>query len=364
MCYFYAVKIHEKYINRCIELAKNGLGATYPNPLVGSVIVHNNKIIGEGWHQKAGEPHAEVNAINAVKNKDLLKDSTIYVNLEPCSHHGKTPPCSDLIVRSKIPNVVIGAIDTNSLVSGKGIEHLVKNGCNVEVGILEKECLELNKRFYTFHNKKRPYIILKWAETKDGFIDIDRIVCTIEEAKSTLISNKYSRQLVHQYRAEEQAILIGTETAIKDNPKLDVRNMCGSNPIRIVLDKTLRIPISYHLFDGSVKTIVFVDSTTKVSQPYLNIPTIFIETINFDAFVIDQLLQVLYNYEIQSVIIEGGKQLLDSFIAQNYWDEARVFVGSSNLTMGVKAPFIKGLKIQETTILDNTLTIYQNITAL
>ncbi|MDP3352466.1 MAG: bifunctional diaminohydroxyphosphoribosylaminopyrimidine deaminase/5-amino-6-(5-phosphoribosylamino)uracil reductase RibD, partial [Flavobacteriaceae bacterium] len=332
------MKIHEKYINRCIELAKNGLGTTYPNPMVGSVIVHNNKIIGEGWHQKAGEPHAEVHAINAVKNKELLKESTIYVSLEPCSHHGKTPPCSDLIVHSRIPNVVIGALDTNSLVSGKGVEYLNKNGCKVEVGILEKECLELNKRFYTFHNKKRPYIILKWAESKDGFIDIDRNVNSIKNAKSTLISNLYSRQLVHQYRAEEQAILIGTETAIKDNPKLDVRNMIGNNPIRIVLDKSLRIPIEYHIFDGSVKTIVFVDKNTIVNQQYSTIPNLIIEPINFEESVIKQLLNVLFKHEIQSVLVEGGKQLLDSFIAQNCWDEARVFVGVNTLENGIKAP--------------------------
>ena len=353
------MKIHEKYINRCIELAKNGLGATYPNPMVGSVIVHNNKIIGEGWHQKAGEAHAEVNAINAVKNKELLKESTIYVNLEPCSHHGKTPPCSDLIVRSKIPNVVIGALDTNSLVSGKGVEHLVKNGCKVEVGILEEECLELNKRFYTFHNKKRPYIILKWAESKDGFIDVDRNVNSIKNAKSTIISNNYSRQLVHQFRAEEQAILIGTETAIKDNPRLDVRNMSGLNPIRVVLDKTLRIPIDYNLFDGSIKTIVFIDKSTVVNQYYLKIQNLYIESINFEESAIEQLLSVLHQHEIQSVIVEGGKQLLESFINLNYWDEARVFVGINTLENGVKAPKINGLKKWGTAIMEDTLLVYK-----
>lgn len=358
------MKIHEKYINRCIELAKNGLGATYPNPMVGSVIVHNNKIIGEGWHQKAGEPHAEVYAINAVKNKELLKESTIYVNLEPCSHHGKTPPCSDLIVRSKIPTIVIGALDTSSLVSGKGVEYLIKNGCKVKVGVLEKECLELNKRFYSFHNKKRTYIILKWAESKDGFIDIERNVNSIKNAKSTLISNVYSRQLVHQFRAEEQAILIGTETAIKDNPKLDVRTMSGNNPIRIVLDKSLRIPMEYHIFDGSIKTIVFVDKNTLVNPIYFKIPNLIMESINFKENVIEQVLKVLHQHEIQSVIIEGGKQILDSFIAVNLWDEARVFVGIPTFVNGVKAPSIKGIKIQETTIFDDILTIYQNASNL
>jgi diaminohydroxyphosphoribosylaminopyrimidine deaminase/5-amino-6-(5-phosphoribosylamino)uracil reductase len=282
------------------------------------------------------------------------------VSLEPCSHHGKTPPCSDLIVRSKIPNVVIGALDTNSLVSGKGVEYLNKNGCKVEVGILEKECLELNKRFYTFHNKKRPYIILKWAESKDGFIDIDRNVNSIKNAKSTLISNLYSRQLVHQYRAEEQAILIGTKTAIKDNPKLDVRNMSGNNPIRVVLDKSLRIPMEYHIFDGSVKTIVFVDKLTIVNQQYTTIPNLIIESINFEEDVINQLLGILFKHEIQSVLIEGGKQLLDSFVAQNSWDEARVFVSINSLENGKKAPKITSIKVSENNILGDTLLVYKN----
>lgn len=355
------MKIHEKYINRCIELAKNGLGSTYPNPMVGSVIVHNNIIIGEGWHQKAGEPHAEVHAINSVKNKELLKESTIYVNLEPCSHHGKTPPCSDLIVRSKIPNVVIGSLDTNSLVSGKGVEYLMKNDCKVEVGILEQECKDLNKRFFTFHNKKRPFVILKWAESKNGFIDVVRNVNSIINAKSTLISNIYSRQLVHQYRAEEQAILIGTETAIKDNPRLDVRNMCGNNPIRIVLDKSLRIPTDYHVFDGSVKTIIFVDKSTTINQQYLTIPNFFIELINYEVSIIDQMLSILYKHEIQSVIVEGGKQLLDSFLEQNKWDEARVFVGANALNKGVEAPKILSIKESEISILGDTLLVYKNL---
>ena len=354
------MKIHEKYIKRCIELAKNGLGTTYPNPLVGAVIVHENKIMGEGWHQKSGEPHAEVHAINSVKNKELLKESTIYVNLEPCSHYGKTPPCSDLIVRSKIPNVVIGSLDTNSLVSGKGIEHLRNNGCNVIVGELENECFELNKRFYTFHNKKRPYVILKWAESKDGFMDTDRKVNAIHEANPTWISTVYSRQLVHQFRAEEQAILIGTETALKDNPKLDVRSMSGINPVRVVLDKSLRIPFNYNLLDGSIKSIVIIDASTDVNRQYLTISNLVIEPIDFKSNVVEQLLEVLYKHEIQSLIVEGGKQLLESFIHENYWDEARIFVGSSNLNNGVKSPEFKGVKQLEITIFDDLLTVYKN----
>ncbi len=358
------MKIHEKYINRCIELAKNGLGTTFPNPLVGAVIVYNDEIIGEGWHQKAGASHAEVNAINAVKNKELLKNSTIYVSLEPCSHYGKTPPCSDLIVRSKIKKVVIGALDTNSLVSGKGVEYLIKNGCEVELCVLEKECLALNKRFYTFHNKKRPYIILKWAQSKDGFMDVDRNINGIEQAKPTWISNLYSRQLVHQFRAEEQAILVGTETVLKDNPKLDVRNWAGKSPIRIILDQSLRIPTDYQIFDGLAKTIVFVDKNTMVNQIYFKIPNLIIELINFKENVIEQVLKVLHQHEIQSVIVEGGKQTLDSFITANLWDEARVFVGTPTFVKGVKVPTITGIKIQESVIFDDILTIYQNASNL
>ncbi len=354
------MKLHEKYIKRCIQLAKNGLGTTYPNPMVGAVIVHNNTIIGEGWHQKAGESHAEVHAINAVKNKELLKESSIYVNLEPCSHYGKTPPCSDLIVRSKIPKVVIGALDTNSLVEGKGVEHLKKNGCEVVVGVLEQDCIELNKRFYTFHNQKRPYIILKWAQTQDGFIDLKRKVDTDENAKPTWISNEYSRQLVHQYRTEEQAILIGTETAIKDNPTLNARNFSGNNPIRVVLDKSLRIPMHYNIFDGSVKTIVLVDKKTAVNQQYKNIPNLVLEPIDFKELVLEQLLDVLFKHEIQSIIVEGGKQLLDSFLKQHLWDEARIFTGNIKFYEGIKAPQIEGNKISENIIFGDTLAIYKN----
>lgn len=358
------MKIHEKYINRCIELAKNGLGATYPNPIVGAVIVYNDTIIGEGWHQKAGEPHAEVFAIQSVKNKELLKHSTIYVSLEPCSHYGKTPPCSDLIVHSKIPNVVIGTIDSFNLVSGKGIEFLVKNGCKVTVGVLENECLEVNKRFFTYHNKKRPYIILKWAASNDGFIDIDRNVEAIDQATPTWISNLYSQQLVHQFRAEEQAILVGTETILKDNPQLNVRHISGQNPIRILLDQHLKIPLNYHVFNGLVKTMVFIDKNSHIAADYLKIPNLLPLTINFKESILEQVLVELHKNQIQSVIVEGGKRLLDDFIQQNYWDEARVFTGNSTLNMGIKAPLIKGVKINETKIVEDKLTIYLNKNAV
>jgi len=253
------VNIHEKYIKRCIELAKNGLGTTYPNPLVGSVIIRKDKIIGEGWHQKAGASHAEVNAVNSVKDESLLKKSTIYVSLEPCSHYGKTPPCSDLIIAKGIKKVVIGTVDPFAEVAGRGIKKLMEAGCEVQVGVLEKECQDLNKRFFTFHQKKRPYIILKWAQTADGFI-----APTIQEKREPVwITNQYSKQLVHKWRSEEQAILVGTNTAIADNHKLNTRIWKGENPVRVVIDKELKIPQESALFDGTIKTIVLTENVKK-----------------------------------------------------------------------------------------------------
>jgi len=348
------VNIHEKYINRCIQLAKNGLGTTYPNPMVGSVIVVNDKIIGEGWHKKAGEPHAEVNAINSVSDKSLLKKATIYVSLEPCSHFGKTPPCANLIVESGIKKVVIGIIDSNSKVSGKGVQHLIDNDCDVIVGVLENECFNLNKRFFIFHTKKRPFILLKWAEARDGFID--KIRTETSEKSPTWISNIYSQQFVHKMRAEEQAILVGTTTALNDNPSLTVRNWSGENPIRIVLDRKAKLSIDYNLMDDCVKTIVFseVKNSNDSSQ------NIIFETIDFSKNVPEQICKVLYNYEIQSVIIEGGKQTLQSFIDSNLWDEAFVFVGDIEFRAGLKSPELKKVPDEIKNISNDTLKIYRN----
>lgn len=330
------------------------MGFTYPNPLVGSVIVLNNKIIGEGWHQKAGEPHAEVNAINSVKDKSLLKKATIYVNLEPCSHYGKTPPCANLIVENDIKKVVIGSVDSNSKVGGKGILHLQNNGCEVIVGVLEQECLNLNKRFFTFHNKKRPFIILKWAETQDGFID--KLRDSTSENSPNWISNSYSQQLTHKMRAEEQAILVGTNTALNDNPKLNARNWFGLDPIRIVLDRSLKIPFHYNLYDGSVKTIVL---TEKAPSKSLNENAHF-EQLDFSKNLAQQICDILYNHEIQSVIVEGGAQTLKTFIAENLWDEAYVFVGNTKFENGLKAPELKKAPNEIRKISDDTLKIYVN----
>ena len=340
---------HEDYIARCIELAKNGFGTTYPNPMVGSVIVYNGEIIGEGWHQKAGEPHAEVNAIRSVKDPSLLNKATIYVSLEPCSHFGKTPPCCDLIIKNKIPNVVIGIVDSNIKVAGNGIKRLQESGANVLVGILEKECYELNQRFFTFHEKKRPYIILKWAETQDGFI----APLQKEEQKPVWITNLNSRQLVHKWRAEEQAILVGTQTVIDDNPQLNARDWEGNNPIRVVIDQNNRIPKTAHVFDNQIKTIVF---SNKKSAPSLE-NTIF-EVIDFQQNIAQQIVDKLFQHQIQSIIIEGGAQTLQTFIDANLWDEARVFIGNCTFEKGVKAPILNTSPFKKEKIgTDELLTI-------
>lgn len=344
------MKADEIYIKRCIELAKNGLGTTYPNPMVGSVIVYNNEIIGEGWHRKSGEPHAEVNAINSVKDNSLLAKATIYVSLEPCNHYGKTPPCCDLIIKHKIPNVVVGAIDPNSKVSGTGIKRLQENGANVTIGVLEKECNELNKRFFTFHQKKLPYIILKWAESQDGFI----APLTKDKKEPVWISNEYSRQLVHKWRSEEQAILVGTKTVLDDNPKLDVRDWTGENPIRIVLDKSDRINQSYYVKDGQIKTIIITEQENLTFSE-----NCIYENAIFDVKLTKTIADISYKYGIQSILIEGGKQTLQSFIDDNLWDEARVFIGNSHLKSGIKAPSLNG-NFQVKTIKDDQLKLFFN----
>ncbi|KAF9658623.1 bifunctional diaminohydroxyphosphoribosylaminopyrimidine deaminase/5-amino-6-(5-phosphoribosylamino)uracil reductase RibD [Tenacibaculum sp. SSH1-16] len=341
---------HEFYIVRCLELAKKGIGTTRPNPSVGAVIVHNNKIIGEGFTSPYGGPHAEVNAINAVQNQELLKEATIYVTLEPCSHHGKTPPCADLIIEKGIPDIVIGCVDTNSLVAGKGIERLKKAGRNVIVGVCQKDCIEHHRRFFTVQNKKRPYIILKWAETKDGFI----APLTKDEQKPVWISNQYSQQLVHKWRSEEHAILVGTNTVIADNPSLTVRNWKGNNPIRIVIDKNLRIPSEVTVFDGNVKTIIVTEEKKEENQH------VIYEQIDFSFQVAEQICEVLYKHQIQSVIIEGGAKTLQTFIDANLWDEARVFIGDVVFGEGVKHPIFNAKLSSEEKIDNDTLRIYRN----
>lgn len=316
-----------------MQIAKNGIGTTRPNPSVGAVIVYQNKIIGEGFTSSHGENHAEVNAINAVENKSLLKEATIFVTLEPCSHFGKTPPCADLIVKHQLKQVIIGCLDSNSLVAGKGVSHLENAGINVIVGVLETECRMHHKRFFKVQENKRPYIILKWAETKDGFV----APIAKNEIKPIFISNTYSQQLVHKLRSAEHAILVGTKTVLADNPKLNIRSWSGENPIRVVLDNTLRIPKNSNILDGSTKTIII---TSAKDKNIVSSKNLIFEEIDFSKNIAKQVCEVLSKYQIQSLIVEGGTQTLQTFIDEKLWDEAMVFVGNTSFVKGVKSPII------------------------
>ncbi|MCB8963753.1 MAG: bifunctional diaminohydroxyphosphoribosylaminopyrimidine deaminase/5-amino-6-(5-phosphoribosylamino)uracil reductase RibD [Bacteroidales bacterium] len=348
-------------MQRCLELALNGMGNVAPNPMVGAVIVRNNQIIGEGYHAHYGEAHAEVNAINSVKDKALLKDSTIYVSLEPCSHYGKTPPCTDRIIEQGIPNVVVATTDPNPKVSGRGIEILRQNGCNVTVGVLEDEAKELNRRFITYHTKKRPYVILKWAQTIDGFIDAVRQ--PTDPVEPLWITNEHARTLVHRWRSEEQAVLVGTNTVERDNPRLNVRNWCGRSPVRVVVDRKLRLSTDSHIFDGSQPTLLFVgnnSSSLARKSEFAGIANLEMITIDFVKGIEAQILKELAIRDIVSVIIEGGATILGSFIQKNLWDEARVFVGSKFFGDGVKAPLFKGAYSTFDEIGDSKLFVYRN----
>jgi diaminohydroxyphosphoribosylaminopyrimidine deaminase / 5-amino-6-(5-phosphoribosylamino)uracil reductase len=347
-----ALNVHELYMHRCIDLAQLGAGSVAPNPMVGALLVHENRVIGEGYHQQYGQAHAEVNCIRSVAEADraLVAASVLYVSLEPCAHTGKTPPCSDLIISSGIRHVVIGTRDPFSEVNGKGIEKLITAGINVETGVLQLECRELNKRFFTFHMQHRPYIILKWAQTANGIIGSDA-------GERLLISNEYSNRLVHRWRSEEAAILVGTQTALHDNPALTTRLWKGRNPVRLVVDRQLRLPLSLRLFDRSVKTIVF-NNKIHAEEPnrlYYQLP-------GNNPF-ISSLLQALYQLGIQSVLVEGGGKLLQSFIDENAWDEARIITNSlMQADTGVPAPRLKDVQLVETEQLQNdTITIYRSV---
>ncbi len=354
------MNIHEKYIKRCIELAKNGLGTTAPNPMVGCVIVFDGCIIGEGCTSAYGGNHAEVNAIGNVRDKSLLPKSTLYVSLEPCNHFGKTPPCTDLIISTGINRIVIGILDPHEKVAGKGVKKLKDSGCDVVVGVLEQECYELNKRFFTFHTKKRPYIILKWAESVDGFLAPLRK--SGEAVKPVWVSNRYSRQLVHKWRSEEQAILVGTNTVLEDNPNLTTRHWKGGSPVRVVLDKNLRIPKDFSVWDGEVKTIFLVDKEMKGERLKIKSKktkeNIIFEKIDFSSGVAQQICRVLYKHNLQSVIIEGGKQTLETFINADLWDETRVFSGSTTFKKGLKVPEFSGKLINDEKIVGDVLRVY------
>lgn len=314
---------------RCIHLACNGQQGAAPNPMVGAVIVCDDQIIGEGYHRRCGEAHAEVNAIRSVRQPELLKRSTIYVSLEPCSHYGKTPPCADLIIEKQIPRVVVGCIDPFSKVSGRGIQKLKDAGIEVTVGVLEAECRSLNRRFITFHGEKRPYIVLKWAQSADRFIDIKRT-----GGNPVVLSSVETQMLVHKLRAESKAIMVGRQTALMDNPSLTVRNWYGNNPLRLVLDRNLTLPAGLHLFDGSVPTVVF---TEKEKQSQFNLTYC---SLDFTENIIPQILTYLYEHNIQSLLVEGGTQLLQSFIDIDIWDEIWVEQTPDCLIDGVRAPVL------------------------
>lgn len=347
------MKDHNTYMRRCLELAKHGLGLVYPNPMVGCVIVHNGLIIGEGWHQKAGSPHAEVNAINAVKRKELLADSILYVNLEPCSHHGRTPPCADLIVKTGIPKVVVGVVDSHEKVGGKGISRLREKGVEVITPVLEKECRTLNKRFFTFHEKKRPYVILKWAQSRDGFIFPD--AKTVKKGAPFWISNAYSLQLVHQWRAEEEAILVGKNTALQDNPKLNIRHYKGNSILRIVIDRRLELPRNLNFFDNSEETVVYNEIKEEVHGLLKYVK------LDFSDDVIGQVMRDLHKQEVQSLIVEGGAFTLSAFLRAGIWDEIRVFEGESFFKNGIKAPLAEGRPIAVQNLLKDRIMIYTRV---
>ncbi|WP_372653525.1 bifunctional diaminohydroxyphosphoribosylaminopyrimidine deaminase/5-amino-6-(5-phosphoribosylamino)uracil reductase RibD [Draconibacterium sp.] len=342
----------EKYMARCIELARMGAGHVSPNPMVGCVIVHSGQIIGEGFHQKHGQAHAEVNAINSVTDAAKLKESTIYVSLEPCAHYGLTPPCSDLIIQKQIPRVVIGSIDPFAKVAGKGIERLKNAGIEVITGILKNECDELNRRFFTFHQKHRPYILLKWAQTSDGFIDKDR--SAEDYGEPTWITGPRALLRVHQMRAEEDAIMVGTNTAEKDNPSLTVRLIKGKNPLRIVLDRRLRLNKKLNLFDNSTETIVFngLENHSYKKTEYIKI--------DFSDQLLSQILEVLHQKNILSLIVEGGEQLLKTFVDAGLWDEAHVYTGHTYFGKGIKAPTPPGITGQSELIGKDKLVVFRN----
>lgn len=342
-----ATDIHNFYMLRCLQLAGLGLGNVAPNPMVGSVVVYNQQIIGEGYHQQFGKPHAEVNAIASVSKQNLLEQATLYVNLEPCSHFGKTPPCADLIIEKKIPKVVIGSYDPNPLVSGKGIERLRRAGVEVITDIMKAESDFLNRRFMTFHIKHRPYIILKWAESTDGFMGLN-------EPTQFWFTGSESKKLTHKWRTEEPGILVGKNTVSIDDAELTARLWPGKNPIRIVIDRNLQLPQTKKIFNNQAATLVFnqIKSETNGKNQFIKI--------DFSANVLKQVLHYLFQNSIQSIIVEGGAETLTHFIAGNLWDEARVFTSTHQLGAGKKSPSFNGLKTEESKIETDFLKTYIN----
>jgi diaminohydroxyphosphoribosylaminopyrimidine deaminase / 5-amino-6-(5-phosphoribosylamino)uracil reductase len=334
------VSTDQFYMERCLQLAQLGAGNVSTNPMVGCVIVHNGTIIGEGYHQQYGHAHAEVNAINAVKDKSLLTESTLYVNLEPCAHYGKTPPCADLITQHQLKRVVIGTIDTFSKVAGKGIEKLKTAGIDVTVGICNEQCRYLNRRFFYYHEHKRPYIILKWAQTSNGFMGL----LPANNHLDKKISNAQTNVLVHRWRTEEDAILVGKNTAILDNPALTARLWEGKNPIRIVIDPNLEVPQNYNVFDSEAPTLVFNALKQKENEG------VKFEQLDFRTDILPQLLDRLYALQIQSVLVEGGSNTLQHFIDARLWNEARIITSTLMWETGIPAPKLFGAIAHQTTV--------------
>ena len=342
------MNIHEPYMHRCLELAKLGAGNVAPNPMVGAVLVHSNRIIGEGYHAKYGQAHAEVNCLASVKKEDehLVSSSTLYVSLEPCAHFGKTPPCADLIIKNNIPEVVIGCRDPFNKVDGKGIEKLQQAAIKVTTGVLEKESKDINKRFFTFHTEQRPYIILKWAQSgncKIANADFSRLV----------ISNEITNRLVHKWRSEEAAIMVGTNTALYDNPTLNTRLWSGQNPVRLIVDLNLRLPPSLKIFDTQQPTIVF-NTLKNEEQDNLSYCRI-----NKEEPLIHQILKRCFELSIQSILVEGGSKLLQSFVDENLWDEARIIENQSLIILdGLPAPNLLNHRLVQTERIDSDLVHY------
>lgn len=352
-------------MRRCLELAQLGAGHVAPNPMVGSVLVYEDRIIGEGYHQLYGKAHAEVNCIASVKDEDrhLIDQSTIYVSLEPCAHFGKTPPCADLILEKRIPRVVVGCRDPFPQVNGKGIEKLLAGGVEVNVGVLEEECVALNKRFFTFNTLHRPYIVLKWAQSANGRIGgavgVNGGVLSAPGAAAdrVKISNEYTDRLVHKWRSEEAGILVGTRTALMDDPALTVRLWNGPDPVRLVIDKELRLPASLKLFDRTVKTIVFNLNRHEEQE------NLVYYQLSTDSSLVHQLMVALYQLRIQSVLVEGGARLLQSFIDEGYWDEARVITNNElEIPGGLPAPVLNNFQpISHEILFSDTVRFYKNL---
>ena len=342
----------EFFMRRCFELAKNGEGRVAPNPMVGAVIVCNGQIIGEGYHTCYGASHAEVMAINSVTDKSLLSKSTIYVNLEPCCHYGKTPPCTHLILKAEIPKVVVAATDPFPKVNGGGIELLQNKGIDVKVGILEEEARELNRFFYTYHLKKRPYIILKWAESIDGYIDTNWDV----NSTPVKITGKTSNAIVHKWRAQVQAIMVGTNTVLRDNPKLTARNWQGNNPVRVIVDRNNRTPSGSSIFNNEAQTFVF--TSQKSGKVYGDWVHEF--EVNSDENIEKVILDTLYKNNIQSLFIEGGTKLITNFLEKDLWDEVRIFIGNIHLQNGISAPIKPDIHPSASSIIgDDKLLVYR-----